>query len=150
MVDLEHFWPFGSYLKYWLGAACKAKREREGRHPLGGCKTSQKNGRHLVKYGPILAFLGSKWPQRRDLLFGTMFFNAKMTFKYSKCLQKVIGRNRKGIADQKRPFYLMILVSSSHFHIQNTVPNDRSNLCGHLEPKMVKIGPKLTEWWPFF
>ena len=30
------------------------------------------------------------------------------------------------------------------------VPNERSTLCGHLEPKMAKIGPELTEWWPFF
>ena len=69
-----------------------------------------------------------------------------MAINCSNWLQNVIGRNRKGKTDQTRPIQSKIWVSYGHFYIQNTVPNDRSILCGHLEPKMVKIGPKLTEW----
>ena len=97
-----------------------------------------------------LAIFGSKWPQRIDLSFGTVLFNAKMAINCSKSPRKMIRWSRKRKADQKRSFQSKIRVISSHFRIKNTILNDRSILCGHLEPKMVKIGPKLTEWWPFF
>ena len=128
----------------------QSESERAALHWEGGCRTPYKKGHHSVNFGPIVAILGSKWPQRRDLLYETMFFSAKMDINCSKWLQNVIGRNRKGKTDQTWPIQSKIWVISSHFHIQNTFPNDRSTLCGHLEPKMVKIGPKLTKSWPFF
>ena len=141
LVDfLLHKWHFSK-----SGAR---EREWEGRPPR--CSTSWKKGHHLVKSGPILAILGSKWPQRVDLSFGTMFSNAKMAINGSKRPRKMIRWSRKRKVDQKRSFQSKITVICSHFYIKNTVSNDRSILCGHLEPKMVKIGPKLTEWWPFF
>ena len=39
-----------------------------------------------------------------------------------------------------------ILSNLKPFVLENMVPNERSTLCGHLEPKMAKIGPELTEW----
>ena len=143
LVDfLLHKWHFS---KSDSGAQ---EREREGRTPRWS--TSWKKGHHSVNSGPILAILGSKWPQRLDLSYGTVLFNAKMAINCSKSPRKMIRWSRKRKADQKRSFQSKIRVISSHFHIKNTVLNDRSILCGHLEPKMVKIGPKLTEWWPFF
>ena len=81
MLELEHFWPFGSYLKYCIGLAPPGKREREGRPPR--CSTSWKKGHHSVNSGPILAIFGSKWPQRIDLSIGTRVLCVKMAKSYS-------------------------------------------------------------------
>ena len=111
LVDfLLHKWHFS---KSDSGAR---EREREGRPPR--CSTSWKKGHHSVNSGPILAILGSKWPQRRDLSFGTVFFNAKMATNGSKCPRKTIRWSRKRKADQKRSFQSKIRVISSHFHIK--------------------------------
>ena len=107
----------------------------------------QKNGRHSVNFGPIWASLGSKWPQRAGLWFRTVLFFVKMAKNYSKCQIKgpFLIRYFWTSLFQRR-FDLLPAI----FELKNTASNDRSGLCGHLEPKLAKIGPKLTKWWPFY
>ena len=130
------------------GARPPAKREREGHPPR--CRTSQKKGHHSVNFGPILTILGSKWPQRIDLSF-------KIVFLMWKWLEITLILDWKDLFWSAFLFRLHLIIFRGLFEqfiaifaLNNTVPYDRSNLCGHLEPKMAQIGPKLTEWWPFF
>ena len=148
MLDLEHFWPFGSYLKCCIGLPPPGKREREGRPPR--CSTSWKKGHHSVNFGPILTILGSKWPQRIDLSFKTVFLILKW-------LEITLIFDWKDLFWSAFLFRLHLIIFRGRFEpfiaifaFKNSVPNERSLLRGHLEPKMAMIGPKLTKWWPFF
>ena len=127
-----------------------AKREREREAAPLRCTTVQKNGHHSVNFGPILAIFGSKWPQRIDLSFGTVFLMQKW-------LENAQIIERKGHFWPAFPFQFRPITFWWHFEqfvaifaLKNMVSYYRFLLCGHLEPKMAKIGPKLSEWWPFF
>ena len=136
------------YMPQFIGLAPPGKREREGRPPR--CSTSWKKGHHSVNFGPILTILGSKWPQGIDLSLKTVF----LMWKWLESTQ-IVNWIRRFWSGFYPGFTLTFFPTAfwavcSPFPSKNKVPSDRSIPCGHLEPKMAKIGPKLTKWRPFF